>query len=84
MGIEFPGNREKYVGYCQSACGIGLMSGPVIGAIVYGALGFQNTFFIFAGILGLCGLLVLVFLPNRLNDMSKEGELEKQKEELAS
>jgi predicted MFS family arabinose efflux permease len=55
------------------------MSGPVIGSIVYGFVGFANTFFVFAGILLACGIMVLFFLPNRLNDMSKVSEEEERK-----
>lgn len=79
VGIEFPENRETFVGYCQSACGIGLMSGPVIGSIIYKYLAFQYTFVVFSGFMLFCGLIVLFFLPNRLNDMSKEVEEEKRK-----
>lgn len=79
VGIEFPNDREKYVGYCQSACGIGLMSGPVIGSIIYKYAQFEWTFFIFAGLLFVCGLLVLFFLPNRLNNKAEVTDVEKER-----
>ena len=60
------------------------MSGPVIGSIIYKYLRFQYTFVVFSGLMFLCGVLVLIFLPNRLNDMSKEAEDEKKKEEEAA
>ena len=81
MGIEFPNDREKFVGYCQSACGIGLMSGPVIGSIIYKYLAFQYTFVVFAGLMLFCGVLCIFFLPSRLNDMTKEIEEEKSQRE---
>ena len=81
VGIEFPNDREKFVGYCQSACGIGLMSGPVIGSLIFAAVGFEFTFVIFSGLMFFCGFLVLVFLPNRLNHIGKETEEEKKKRE---
>ena len=31
ISIEFPAEREKYVGLCQTAVGLGLLSGPFIG-----------------------------------------------------
>lgn len=31
ISIEFPTEREKYVGLCQTAVGLGLLSGPFIG-----------------------------------------------------
>lgn len=59
--------------------------GPVLGSLIYGAVGFEATFFIFAGLMFLCGFLVLVFLPRRLNKMGIDTEEEKKKqEELAS
>ena len=79
VGIEFPNDREKFVGYCQSACGLGLMSGPVIGALIYDAVGFEYTFMIFSALLTLTGLLCLVFLPNRLNKLAETSEEEKRK-----
>ena len=80
VGIEFPNDREKYVGYCQSACGIGLMSGPVIGSIIYKYCHFEVTFFIFAGLLFFCGLMVLFFLPNRLNAKAEIPEAEQKRQ----
>lgn len=31
VSIEFPFNRDKYVGLCQTAVGVGLLAGPFIG-----------------------------------------------------
>ena len=67
MGIEFQKEREKYVGYCQSVVGIGLMSGPVIGSVLYSNLGFGLTFGVFALLLLICGIMVGFLLPSRLN-----------------
>ena len=36
VSIEFPHNREVYIGYCQTAVGLGLLMGPVIGTTIYG------------------------------------------------
>lgn len=60
------------------------MSGPVIGSIIYKFLHFEFTFVVFSALMALCGLLVLFFLPRRLNDMSSEIEKEKQEKERAS
>ena len=58
--------------------------GPVLGSLIYGAVGFEATFFIFAGFMFLCGFLVLVFLPRRLNNKINVEEEKKKQEELAS
>ena len=76
VGIEFPKRREEIVGYCQSACGIGLMSGPVIGGILYSFLKFEKTFLVFAGLLFLSGLMAFFFLPNRMNKVKEEPKEE--------
>jgi hypothetical protein len=55
------------------------MSGPVIGAVIYGAVGFEYTFLIFCGLLGVTGLLCLFFLPARLNKLSAAAVEEEEK-----
>jgi MFS family permease len=40
VSIEFPHQREVYIGYCQTAVGLGLLMGPVIGTSIYGAVGY--------------------------------------------
>jgi MFS family permease len=35
VSIEFPHQREVYIGYCQTAVGLGLLLGPVIGTSIY-------------------------------------------------
>jgi MFS family permease len=53
IGSEFPEKRELYFGYFESAVGVGLMLGPVLGQIFYTALGFEKTFYCTAIILGI-------------------------------
>jgi len=65
--IVFQAKREEFVGYCQSACAIGLMIGPVMGSFIYGFVGYQFTFYIIAAILLACCILVFFVLPNELN-----------------
>lgn len=67
--ICFPDNRTKYLGYTESAMGIGLMIGPVLGEIVYKQLGYEYTFLTFAGILVAGGVLAFVLLPQQLNQL---------------
>ena len=70
--IEFSSKREEYVGYCQSACGIGLMVGPVLGSMIYGSLGYENTFFVFSGMLFVSCIFVFFILPARLNKLEAD------------
>jgi MFS family permease len=82
--IEFPTKREEYVGYCQSACGIGLMIGPVLGSMIYGQLGYENTFFTFAGILLASCALVFFILPKRLNKLDADLDALAEDQERSS
>jgi MFS family permease len=70
--IEFPTKREEFIGYCQSACGIGLMTGPVLGSMIYGSLGYEKTFFVFSGILLFSCIIVFFILPPRLNKLDEQ------------
>ena len=67
VSIEFPHQREVYIGYCQTAVGLGLLMGPVIGTTIYQFAGYQNTFYILAGVLSLSFLTAIFLLPNRIN-----------------
>lgn len=67
VSIEFPENRDIYIGYCQTAVGLGLLMGPVIGTSIYGFAGYQNTFYILAGVLTLSFLTAVFLLPTRIN-----------------
>lgn len=67
ISIEFPNEREKYVGFCQTAVGIGLLSGPFIGQTIFIGAGYAGTFYAMASIL-VCALIIVSFLiPNRMN-----------------
>lgn len=67
VSIEFPHQREVYIGYCQTAVGLGLLMGPVIGTTIYGLVGYEFTFYILAGILCLSFLTAIFLLPQRIN-----------------
>jgi MFS family permease len=67
VSIEFPHNREVYIGYCQTAVGLGLLLGPVIGTTIYKFVHYENTFYILAGILALSFISAVFLLPSRIN-----------------
>lgn len=64
--IEFPSKKE-YIGYCQSAVGIGLMLGPVLGQALYTLVNYELTFYIFAIFLTTAMLVLLIVIPNHIN-----------------
>ena len=67
--IEFPHNREKYIGYVELALGLGLMLGPVLGSFFMSLTNndFEITFYIFGALIAAGGLFAFVALPNYLN-----------------
>jgi MFS family permease len=68
--IEFPEKREEYMGYCESAVGVGLMIGPVLGSAVFGFAGYEKTFYVFGTVIGIGLITVFFLLPSRLNHVS--------------
>ncbi len=63
----FASNREKILGYLESASGVGLLIGPLAGEFINSRMGYLPSFMFFAGLLGLAGLLNLFLLPSSLN-----------------
>ena len=87
ISIEFPTEREKYVGFCQTAVGLGLLSGPFIGQTIYIGAGYSGTFYAMAGILTVALIIVTVLIPNRLNAYQTQfpsEEVLEQREERPS
>lgn len=67
MTNKFPDNREKYLGMGESAAGLGMMLGPVMGGVLYSSAGYFGAFMSFAVLLAAAGVLSLLVLPNTLN-----------------
>lgn len=67
--IEFPEDREKYIGYVELALGLGLMLGPVLGSVFMNITdgSFEITFYIFGFLIACGGLFAFFALPNYLN-----------------
>jgi MFS family permease len=72
--IEFPEDREKYIGYVELSLGLGLMLGPVLGSVFMNLTGgsFEYTFYIFGFLIALGGLFAFCALPNYLNQDNGE------------
>jgi len=45
IGTVFPDDRDQYFGYLESAVGMGLMFGPVIGQTIFNLVGYEYTFY---------------------------------------
>lgn len=77
--IEFPTKKETYIGYCQAAVGIGLMTGPVLGQALYSFFRFEKTFYIFAIVLAIAMVTLMIVIPNSINhadDILSRAEVE--------
>ena len=75
MALEFEDEKERYVRVTEIASVFGLAAGPFLGGILIRFTSYSNTFFIFASIQLICGILSAIVLPKRINDMgrSKSG-----------
>jgi MFS family permease len=67
VSIEFPDQREIYMGYCQTAVALGLLLGPVIGTLIFSFAKYEFTFYYLAGILSISLVTAFFLLPNRVN-----------------
>lgn len=67
VSIEFPHQREVYIGYCQTSVGLGLLLGPVIGTTIYKFAHYEWTFYILAMVLTASLTTAIFLLPNRIN-----------------
>jgi len=45
------------------------MLGPVLGQLIYSAVGYAPTFYCFAGLLTVALIIVIIIIPSNLNDM---------------
>ena len=70
--IEFPEEREKYIGWLETVCGLGLLAGPLIGQTVYWGVGYAGTFYFLAGFFTVCLISAYFLLPARLNDYKSD------------
>lgn len=71
--IIFRDNPDKYIGFCGVAYGIGFLSGPTIGSIIYTFTDYTKTFILFGGFI-FFGAFALIFLvPQPVNKLKKEG-----------
>jgi MFS family permease len=67
VAIHYPIDRNRYFGYCESATGVGMMGGPIIGQIFYSAFGFQGCFYATSGVLLITSIISFKLIPNEIN-----------------
>ena len=67
VSIEFPHQREVYIGYCQTSVGLGLLLGPVLGTTIYRFAKYELTFYILAVVLSISLCTAFFMIPNRIN-----------------
>jgi MFS family permease len=67
LSSVFPETREKVLGYAETAAGIGLMIGPVIGGGMNAARGYLFCYMAFSCMLAVVGVVTFILLPNSLN-----------------
>ena len=65
--LEFSDNSDRYIGYAEGAVGVGLLIGPALGSLMYGFLGYVETFVAFGVVLMLSMIPLYIFLPDDLN-----------------
>ena len=83
LSSVFPETREKVLAYAETAAGIGLMIGPVIGGRMNSAKGYLFCYMAFSCMLAVVGVATLILLPNSLNakPVVTEKEFEEAKKE---
>lgn len=67
MASQYKLEKDRYYGYCESATGIGMMGGPIIGQLFYSAFGFEGCFYSTAVILAMAALMTFKLVPNSVN-----------------
>jgi MFS family permease len=76
IGSAFPDDRDLYFGYLESAVGIGLMAGPVIGQTIFNLVDYEKTFYCSALLVSIPLVLQIFCIPSYLNrggDDDEEG-----------
>lgn len=70
--IQFKEKKEAMLGYCEAACGIGLMIGPGMGSALYALGGYQTIFYS----IGLFFILIATFIVGFLSKHMDGGDSE--------
>ena len=68
LASSFPSTREKVFGYAETASGVGLLTGPIMGEFMNNYMGgYLPSFLAFAAMEVIVGTMCLFLLPRSLN-----------------
>jgi len=77
--MTFPDDQERYIALIETAVGVGLILGPVIGSSVYAFFGFSMTFFVIGGAFLLLTPMLYFLIPSSIDLKDEEMETDVEK-----
>lgn len=72
----FAEKKEKVMAYAETAVGVGLVSGPILGVTMYNALGYFTCYFILSALLVVSVFLMQLLVPAILNETGSSSDAE--------
>jgi MFS family permease len=66
VALKFPNDKSHVFGACESAIGMGMMTGPILGQIFY-YFDFEGCFYGTGVLILICGFISHCFMPESLN-----------------
>ena len=66
--------KDAIVGWLEALTGLGLIVGPIIGSLLYSALGFKHAFFIYGAFLVMLSIVIKINFPKQNITEESEGE----------
>lgn len=60
---NYPNKKEALLGLLEASFGVGLICGPLAGASLYNAFGFERTFYIYGAFFLLCTFFLWYLIP---------------------
>jgi MFS family permease len=67
IALSYPDQAGEYIGYLNTAIGIGLCLGPTLSSFLFHFCGYGGTFFIFAGMILTLGNAGICLVPSSVN-----------------
>mmetsp|Transcript_18746 Transcript_18746/g.16596 ORF Transcript_18746/g.16596 Transcript_18746/m.16596 type:complete len:350 (+) Transcript_18746:167-1216(+) len=67
VSMNFPDEQEKYIALIETAVGVGLILGPVLGSALYSLYGFSGTFFIMGTVFLMLTPILYCLIPNSID-----------------
>lgn len=75
LTLNFPDEKDKYIGQAEGMIGMGMMVGPVVGSAIYATTNYFQTFVVFGTFEALALLLCIFYIPTDL-DKNSFGDVE--------